>query len=418
MGDDSRRDGPTRREYVKYGGAVLTGGLLAGCTGNTDAGAQETTEATTTAKTAMTATTEAEETTTESEQTTAEDISYDVEVKPYGDVLFDAVPESYVTLGSGAWADIAFAFGSEPDAMSKRYYPLQYYEALPGVSFDSSGVTDLGDVSEVDAELFFELDADVHLIDKQLLASYAGWDADDFEQVESNVGPFAGSYLRGEWSGKALGVEFSFPYYTLPEAISLVGEVFQAQSRATTWNDQLDSFAADIDSTSPDSSPNVGVIYSGSNPAEGTFYIKSPTAAGVGNYPYELLGVSNAFAEFTGDGTYQIDYEGLLQADPDYIFVDSAISGLSTQEFESQIVEPMRDHPVGSELTAVQNDTIVRGCGRHQGPIIAHFETEAMAKQLYPDAFGTFDAEAFPSVPEAEQLFDRQRLADIVNGDR
>lgn len=29
--DASNRSAPTRREYVKYGGAVLTGGLFAGC---------------------------------------------------------------------------------------------------------------------------------------------------------------------------------------------------------------------------------------------------------------------------------------------------------------------------------------------------------------------------------------------------
>lgn len=39
MADDSgRREAPTRREYVKHGGAVVGGGLLAGCTGGSDDG--------------------------------------------------------------------------------------------------------------------------------------------------------------------------------------------------------------------------------------------------------------------------------------------------------------------------------------------------------------------------------------------
>ena len=39
------------------------------------------------------------------------------------------------------------------------------------------------------------------------------------------------------------------------------------------------------------------------------------------------------------------------------------------------------------------------------------------AQQLYPEAFGEFDAEAFPNVPEANRLFDRGRVRDIINGD-
>jgi iron complex transport system substrate-binding protein len=40
-----------------------------------------------------------------------------------------------------------------------------------------------------------------------------------------------------------------------------------------------------------------------------------------------------------------------------------------------------------------------------------------VARQLYPDEFGAFDPESFPQVPEEEQLFDRQRVADIIDGD-
>lgn len=43
MGPESRgRETVTRRDYVKYGGALVGGGLLAGCTGGNGADPSET----------------------------------------------------------------------------------------------------------------------------------------------------------------------------------------------------------------------------------------------------------------------------------------------------------------------------------------------------------------------------------------
>jgi len=67
------------------------------------------------------------------------------------------------------------------------------------------------------------------------------------------------------------------------------------------------------------------------------------------------------------------------------------------------------DHPVGSQLTAVKNGRVYRGGYLHQGPIHNLFLTEQAAKQIYPDVFG--------DVTDDAELFDRQRVADIVNGD-
>jgi iron complex transport system substrate-binding protein len=42
-----------------------------------------------------------------------------------------------------------------------------------------------------------------------------------------------------------------------------------------------------------------------------------------------------------------------------------------------------------------------------------------VAKQLYPDIFGEwpgFNDDGTYDIPEEEQLFDRQRVADIANG--
>lgn len=65
----------------------------------------------------------------------------------------------------------------------------------------------------------------------------------------------------------------------------------------------------------------------------------------------------------------------------------------------------MRDHDVASELSAVQNDRVIYGGLTYQGPVIHLFQLEAAARGLYPDEFG------------GEQLFDRERVADIVTGD-
>ena len=59
MSDDSGVDEPTRRDYLKYGGTVAVGGLLAGCTGNSDE------ESTSTATATDTTTQTAEPTATE-----------------------------------------------------------------------------------------------------------------------------------------------------------------------------------------------------------------------------------------------------------------------------------------------------------------------------------------------------------------
>jgi iron complex transport system substrate-binding protein len=40
-----------------------------------------------------------------------------------------------------------------------------------------------------------------------------------------------------------------------------------------------------------------------------------------------------------------------------------------------------------------------------------------VAQQLYPEEFGAFDPEAFPAVPEENQLFDRQRVVDVITGE-
>lgn len=72
--------------------------------------------------------------------------------------------------------------------------------------------------------------------------------------------------------------------------------------------------------------------------------------------------------------------------------------------FEETVVTPLADHAVGSELAAVRNGDVYRGGYLDQGPIINLFQTERAARRIFADEFSE------------DELFDRQRLADIVLG--
>lgn len=74
-------------------------------------------------------------------------------------------------------------------------------------------------------------------------------------------------------------------------------------------------------------------------------------------------------------------------------------------EVETERITPMEEHPVESELTAVQEGRIYPGGTAEQGPIYNLFQTELAAQQLYPDTY------------DGEELFDRERVADIINGE-
>lgn len=78
--DTLRHEALTRREWLTHGGAVIGGGLLAGCTGSGSGGG------------GAGGSDGRENTTTGNSET-----SYSVTMEPMGTVEFDAVPESYVT---------------------------------------------------------------------------------------------------------------------------------------------------------------------------------------------------------------------------------------------------------------------------------------------------------------------------------
>jgi iron complex transport system substrate-binding protein len=109
------------------------------------------------------------------------------------------------------------------------------------------------------------------------------------------------------------------------------------------------------------------------------------------------------------------DYEGLLEVDLDAIVFQFGFSHVSAAEFDS-LLDLMRDDPVGSQLSVVENDRLYRGGGSCQGPVVNLFQTEAAARQFYPESFGEWDGIKTLQA-NSLGLFDRQRVANTVNGD-
>jgi iron complex transport system substrate-binding protein len=405
--DTYTNEAPTRREYIKGGGAVVGGGLLAGCAG--DEGPDSTPTDTATDEPTATAT---------------EDTSYSVTMDPVGTVEFDSVPETWLTWSTD-YADIGFVLG-QMDALAGMLRTdhwskgngggaLGFVNSLPGVEFDFSNLLQLVQGGEFDTEIFYEADADVHVMDPRGVAQSAGGE-DEVEQVADRVGPFIGSRLRYQ-IGDIYGDDSRL--YSLYEATEKVAEVFQQRDRYEAIKSLHDEFIADVQSRLPPESerPTVAAISSGST--ADTVYPSRlyGDRMGTETKQYRDLQVEDVFeGMYPENQSYAaVDAEVLLDIDPDVIIGQDGILRYGTQEqFEDNLVKRLSEDDVTSQVTAVQNDEIHIGGTYYQGPIINLFQTEMLAKQLYPDEFGEYRGPF--EVPEDEHLFDRQRVADIING--
>ena len=404
MAPDEERTGLTRRDYVKYGGAVAGGGLLAGCTSGDGPGPASSP----TTMAAETATTTTAETATGTGESTATDASYTVSMEPVGDVTFDSVPERWVAY-DGGYADMAVALG-RADGMTgiggaDRYYTYVYDE-LPGVSVDRDTIERHPEVRT--KEEFYELGNDVHLYDPYMLVNWFDWGEEDVEEVATNVAPFFGNLIfrrSDEWH--------DYRYYTLYEAFEKVAAVFGERERYEAFARLHDEFNADVQSRLPpaDERPNVFLTYEGTDEPE-TFSPYRLVDKGTSKKQWRDLGVEDALAgtdveNLSTTNRGELDYENLLEIDPDVILVRGH-ERKSAAAFRDTVLAYMRDHPVGGELRAVENGRVYRGGYLNQGPIHNLFLTERAAKQIYPDEFG--------EVTSDERLFDRQKVANVVEG--
>jgi iron complex transport system substrate-binding protein len=373
------------------------GSLLAGCTG----GGGSQTEAATSTETGTAAPTETA-TETESTETEASDGSYSVSIEPVGEVTFESVPETWVA-NNGSWADMGIALGLEPPKavwLTSRYH-TQYYDSIPDVSVDKSEMVSLYQ-DGVSKELFYELDGDVHVMDPNFLMNrFKGWKESDVAEVTENVGPLFGNCIYAQhypWHE-------DYRYYSLYEGFEKLAQVFQRTERYEAFASLHDEFQQNLEPVVPAESeaPSVAVLWGvGEEPEKFYPYI---IGGGTGFKHLRDLGVRDALAntdikDFHGSRA-AIDVETLLEVDPEVLLL-RGYESMSASAFEEQVVGFLADHGTAGQLTAVQNGDVYRAGGLYQGPITNLVLTERTATDLYD-----FEGE----------LFDRQRVADIVNGD-
>jgi iron complex transport system substrate-binding protein len=334
--------------------------------------------------------------------------SYTVEMEPVGDVEFDSVPETWESYFPG-YADMGVALGQAGGLSAvgfKSRYHTDYYDELDGVAVDKNEVTQLYDEG-IDKELYYELANDVHLTDPQWLLnnSFFGLEESDVAELTENVAPFIGNTIF-RWTDSW----HTYPYYTMYEAFEKVAQVFRQQERYAAFASLHDAFLGRVrESLPPESERPAGLLCFAASDEPETFSPYRLADTGTNKKHFHDLGVSDALAGtgiegLSTDDRGQIDYETMLEVDPETLFVRGH-EGKSREEFLDTVVAFMRDHGVASELQAIKNDAVYRGGPIYQGPIQNLFITERFATLLYPEAY------------TREELFDREAVASIVRGE-
>lgn len=396
--EDESSDTATRRRFLKTAGSFTVVNALAGCSGG---GSETPTESEGDDGTTATPT---NATTSESGDSGTKE-SYTVSMAPVGEVSFEQTPKTWLA-NNGSWADMGVALGVEPPKgvwLTDRYH-TQYYNEIPGVSVDKSGMRDLYS-DGVSKEVFYNIDADVHVIDPNFLRNrFKGWESEDIEEISENVAPFFGNsiFSRGyKWHQ-------DYQYYTLYEAFEKLSQVFQRHDRYEEFAALHDEFQQTVQSNLPpkEDRPSVAILWaSGDQPKEYSPYLID---AGTSFKQWRDLKVGDALAETDVKNFHtsrqHIGFETLLEIDPDVLLLRGQEAKTAT-EFENTVVTFLKNHSIASELSAVTNDMVFQGGPLYQGPISNLVLTERAANQVYPDAF------------DGVTLFDPQRVADIVDGE-
>jgi iron complex transport system substrate-binding protein len=327
---------------------------------------------------------------------------HSVSMVPVGEVEFESVPEVWVA-NNGSWADMGVALGLEaPKAvwLSNRYH-TQYYDEVPGLSVDGSSIDSLYQ-DGVSKERFYGYDADVHVMDPNFLVNrFPSWEQSDVAEIEERIAPFFGNSIYAShypWHD-------DYRYYSLYEGFEKLAQVFQRTERYEAFVELHDEFQRNLAPVVPNpaDAPEVAVVW-GAGDEPDTYY-PYVIGGGTGFKHLRELGVHDALAESDVEDFHgsrgSIDYETLLDVDPEILLLRGQ-EGKSAEEFRDTVVSYLQDHDTASELTAVQNDDVYRAGGLYQGPITNMVLTERLAGALY-------DAEA--------ELFDRERVAEIANGE-
>ncbi|MYL16871.1 ABC transporter substrate-binding protein [Halorubrum distributum] len=401
----------TRRAFAKYGGTVALGGLLAGCTGgdaeSDPAGGDGGDNGSAGGKSGG----------SDGSSTDAGDGSYTASISPTGEVTFESPPETVFTRLTHH-ADMAFALGRS-DGLTAMHAP-DYYDGLwnqfvarlPGVSLDWSG---LYSSWQPDKEKLYELNSDVHLADPAWITRQDAWSREDIDEIAERVSPWFGNSLSdrhqeptGEWAD-------GYQYYGLWEQFEIVADAFRERERYEALAAVREDLLATIDERLPPEEERPTAIMVAAADIE-EIYAYTLSNPGFLTSHTRPLGPRDAFEGSIESGTV-VDFETILEADPDVILY---LGGFEPGTDMAGRRTAFEEDPVGSEVTAVKNDRIHPQGARYQGPILNLFQLEMTAKQLYPDAFGEwprYEEGPYPEIPADERLFDRQRVADVINGD-
>lgn len=187
--DSDGHEAPTRRDYMKYGGGVIGGGLLAGCAGQSESGSTPTETST--------------DESTATETSTPEDESYSVTMEPMGTVEFESPPQEWVA-DYGIAVDIGAAPGQVDEIMGTPYPSFintDFYNKLPDVSVDTSDWDKITNKDgSLNKEFLYEIDPDLITIDPNAAIAFHSAERDDIEEITQNISPFFGNELgkRGE----------------------------------------------------------------------------------------------------------------------------------------------------------------------------------------------------------------------------
>ncbi len=387
---------PTRRDVVKGGGALLGGTVLAGCTSDTSEPPQ----------------TEPPQTTGTDRTTAAQSLS--ATLRPVGEIELDAVPEHIFT-DLTHHAGMALAVGRADavnatwggDAATQMWN--SYLERLDGISVEWSG---LPNSFNPDKELLYELDSDIHLADPAYMTWMDSLDRTDVTEIEENVAPWFGNTFSNTHGSPPEEWADLYEYYTLWEIFEQVAKLFQAEDRYRALADIHTSVLASIEQNRPpvDNRPTAVTL----KVVDESLWVYPLNAPGFTYAHTRPLGATDVFPDLSS--SRQVGYETLAEHDPDVILVAEMMGHSGIEDIRSTFEE----NPVAQQLSAVTNDRVYAGGVRNQGPVINLFQLEMTAKQLYPGQFGdwpTYTGGSYPEISTEERLFDRQRVADIINGD-
>ena len=356
-----------------------------------------------------------------------DDAPYSVTMSPMGEVRFPRVPRRAVTLDAN-YNDMLTALGEGSKLVATGYQNNFYdgfYNQLNGVRPDIDprrlAFLSSGGGGMFDKELLYSLHADVHHIDPLQLAASRGWSESDVQEIAHNVGPFfANRYSRdNNYQGNK-----HYEYYSLWELSAKVGEVYHRADTIARLQAVYQEMVGRIQSKLPavEKRPRVGLIYY----ANQRFTPYSIGHGGFGQAQYRDVGARDAFESIaantyggSGGASAALDKEGLLALDPDVVIVPFAIypltkAGTSRADFD-RLME-LRNDPLLQRLRAFRSGRVYPGGTPLQGPVFYLFQVEMAAKEIYPELFGPYhDDQKYPS---NEQLFDRNRVAEILKDER